>query len=221
MFQFENSELRKLVSMLSNVETINSINTLVANKVSGKISICYPNKTEQKNKIHFLLETDKKITLFDIGELTTDIKSILGYDYTDESESVTLQLKSMFTVEKINKLFNDVTLFSEENIDNIKGFFKKNYPHLYDNIAEENSNKQKNKFTIFSGKDDLAVHTPENIDPNLNQKLITHLKANPELWNALISSSELWDNLQLQVKEELIKCSPRHKPQTPGSSIPV
>lgn len=214
MYEFTEESFEKVIGKLSQEQTIQQISQFVANKVNGTLSITFPKTPSEKFTITFLLKTEKVISLFEIGEIMDFICNILQY------EKVIVELDKAFSESNNKKLFADNTTLSQENANNINLFLKNHYPQFYNNVVEVNLGKQKDYFTIFSEKDSSPI---EERKRKFTEEFIAYLKANEALWSRLISSADTWDTLQLQVKEELIKNSPRHKPQIPpsGSSVPV
>lgn len=206
------NSINNLLPSLKNPQLIEDLSKFVHDKISGTISIAYRKDRSQNqlNKIYFLIDSNKKLNLFDLSELTVGIKERLGYDYTisedDEIDSIFVEARSLYDEEKINQLFSDITPLTKENFSNIELFLNKYYSHILGLIQ-----KEKSMLTNFPGL--LWQNTLDKAEAkDLDIELIEYLKSNSKLWHRLTRAPESWDHAQQEIKKEIMKASADNNP---------
>jgi hypothetical protein len=119
MHKLDSSSLKKSLQKLNDIKVITEINRFVADKTQeGNLSVCYPMRESQKNKFHFLLDSRKKLTFFDVAEITTEIKRLLdlNYETEEEEEPLVINVKSLISEPKIYELWLDITPLLESRL---------------------------------------------------------------------------------------------------------
>lgn len=197
MNQPSRNTLNNFLFLLTKVEKMEEISSLVSKVVDGKISICFPVRYNQRNNIHFLIETQRKIDLWDLAQLSIAIKDSLGFDYTEENEdfNIIVELKKLFDIDKIPQLFEDITLYTKENAINVHKFLEKKYPQFIRpiEIVSTAKNNAANQFW-------QPVHT-------------VSLKRNEEIPNTLSRGELLADKLFQEYGTEIQSLSQSEKEQ--------
>ncbi len=135
-------------AILENDRLVDEISKLAKHSIEGKISICFPKMESEKNKIHFIIETGKKINFFELAELTNSIIEKLGGDIYEDNEWIIVQDKKLFNKESFDKLFSDITYFSKENFEQVRSFIDNKYRDVIENDSKMKShNSIKNSVT--------------------------------------------------------------------------
>ncbi len=131
----EPNNLGEFVRLLRNEEIVNQLIALVAEKSSGTISVCVPQRAgERKKNLHLFIEAGKELNSNEEIALTGLIKEKLGYDYTaDEGSDICVGFLRLRSKEISEGLYVDTVLLSSENLDKrvIENFLGTHYPHFF------------------------------------------------------------------------------------------
>jgi hypothetical protein len=210
MNELSENHIRKFLNALNNITLIEEIEKLVSRMVSGKISICFPKASSQQENIHFLIDTDKNINLFELSSLTTALKEKLDFDYTVEDEAeIVVQLKNLFSNDKINSVYEDSALLSKANFENMQLFLCKHYPKFFSSSQKENA------ASSSSASSSSNLTRIEGGGHSLDTDLIAYLKQNALLWSRLVNGLDSCDSTQQNVKREIIRASQSSNTNSP------
>lgn len=193
-----NNGLKKAIFSLIKLDTISTIENELRKKSIEEIDICFPITKSEIDKIHLLADTRKKLTFFDLAELSATIKEILQCD------NVIIQHKSLFDEEKLQELFIDFTPFKQNNVTNVQFFFKRNYPQYFTEktFSPSREKLQESFQEASSTKEAEELHETKSSHID-SEEVITWLKENKGLWAKLTSEPAAWGNIQQQIQEEL------------------
>lgn len=142
---------KKATLSLANLEIIEKITTYVAEKTGGKTYIVSPKSNKPLYEIHFLIESNKQLDLFDLGNLMRSIAEIVGY------EEIIVQPKDFHNGTRLNENFKDVVQYSKNNISEIYSFLKRNFHIVSDsnevsNVTAVKSYSANNKWSLLQSK---------------------------------------------------------------------
>jgi len=128
----------KELSKLIDKNFIEEVNKLSIEKTGGDISICFPKKESQKSSIHFLLNTDNIISFFKIAEVQQFISESI------KNNNIIVELKKVFKKEVIEKLFEFITPYKQENIGEIAEVLNKYNLKEITKKEEDESSEEEN-----------------------------------------------------------------------------
>lgn len=191
-----NENIQNIIKNLNTLEFVKELSNLVATEVGGTISLCFPTSVNEKNKIHFLVDSNKEINGIEFSMLMTKIKEKLNYDYEDEDDYIVIADKKLFKQGKIEELFNDITTLSEENFVNVTKFLSTHYSKLLKTESKLPDSSKKEAAITESKKDE------SNIGEKSVNDVFEYLKSNKEVLNSLINNPDLLD----KVKEKFANC---------------
>jgi hypothetical protein len=115
---------------LSDPNIIKQISDAAYSNIGETISLGFPIHVDQKNKIHFMINSTTQTQPISLANLTLAIEQILGFnDISDEREAVFVHLKIQDS--QLNYIFSNIILFTSGNVPAIQQFLKNNYKEVF------------------------------------------------------------------------------------------
>ncbi len=177
MYEPRQSFIKKSVLKISdNPDLIKEINDKVIKEVGGTLSICYYKcfNDNGKNEIFFVVDTDKDRFLPKATDLDLFINKKLEYNYAEDDDVECARIN--YRDQEYDSRYIDITPFKPENIENIRAFFQKHYPHCFEKklaVQEESKKRKSSTESEFwkTNKDDVSSKTiKEPLAKKVNHK---------------------------------------------------
>lgn len=120
------SEVKQSKYELTDLEVIKDINQYVMKRHEGnaKLTLCRSRIHSQKDALHFIVESSKKLDVLDMSEICIYIQDKIMF------RDVYIQRKDSWTPEVYKDSFSDEVEYTPENRNNIEKFIDRNFPQF-------------------------------------------------------------------------------------------